>query len=98
MLRHGRCHKFTRYTYSNLLLLGGKISEWHSHKLVICEVLCHNNLIMLALTGTATPVVVKAVKYKLSIDDMVIVGIPSTTSRDNIKYYVCCVNYSASSF
>ena len=43
---------------------------------------------MLALTGTATPEVVKAVKDKLSMDNMVIVGLPPTTARDNIKYHV----------
>jgi len=43
---------------------------------------------MLALTGTATPEVVKAVKDKLSMDNMVIVSLPPTTSRDNIKYHV----------
>ena len=41
---------------------------------------------VLALTGTATPEVVKAVRNKLSLNDIVIVGIPP--ARDNIKYYV----------
>ena len=41
---------------------------------------------VLALTGTATPEVVKAVRSKLSWNDIVIVGI--SPARDNIKYYV----------
>jgi len=39
---------------------------------------------VLSLTGTTTPEVVKAVRNKLSLNDIVIVGIPPV--RDNIKY------------
>lgn len=55
-----------------------KIGELHS--------IVPDHVNVLALTGTATPEVVKAVKNKLSLNDIAIVGIPPT--RDNIKYHV----------